>query len=64
MTGEKQAAPLTGAALTLDKAEESYSKRDLKGAKELYLRVLTETTVKSLHAKAYYGLARICCSGA
>jgi tetratricopeptide (TPR) repeat protein len=59
VTGEKQAAPLTGAAWTLDKAEESYSKRDLKAAKELYLRALTETTVKSLHAKAYYGLARI-----
>jgi tetratricopeptide (TPR) repeat protein len=59
VTGEKQAAPLTGAAFTLDKAEESYAKRDLKSAKELYLRALTETPVKSLHAKAYYGLARI-----
>jgi tetratricopeptide (TPR) repeat protein len=59
VTGEKQAAPLTGVALTLDKAEESYGKRDLKAAKALYLRALTETTVKSLHAKAYYGLARI-----
>lgn len=59
VTGEKQAAPLTGAAWTLDKAEESYSKRDLKAAKDLYLRALTETTVKSQHAIAYYGLARI-----
>jgi hypothetical protein len=50
---------LTGAELTLDKAESSYEKRDLTTAKDLYLRVLTETTVKPTHAKAYYGLARI-----
>jgi tetratricopeptide (TPR) repeat protein len=50
---------LEGAELTLDKAESSYEKRDLTSAKDLYLRVLTETTVKSIHAKAYYGLARI-----
>jgi tetratricopeptide (TPR) repeat protein len=50
---------LKGAELTLDKAESSYTKRDLPHAKELYLSVLTETTVKTLHAKAYYGLARI-----
>jgi tetratricopeptide (TPR) repeat protein len=59
VTGEKPVAPLSGVALTLEKAEESYAKRDLKTAKGLYLRALTETTVKSLHAKAYYGLARI-----
>jgi len=59
VTGEKPVVALTGVALTLDKAEESYAKRDLKAAKGLYLRALTETTVKSLHAKAYYGLARI-----
>ncbi len=58
VTGEKLPA-LTGAELTLDKAEASYKKRDLTAAKELYLSVLTETTVKTLHAKAYYGLARI-----
>jgi len=50
---------LTGAELTLDKAETAYEKRDLATAKNLYLGVLTETTVKPLHAKAYYGLARI-----
>jgi tetratricopeptide (TPR) repeat protein len=50
---------LTGVELTLDKAESSYEKRDLPHAKELYLSVLTETTLKPLHAKAYYGLARI-----
>jgi tetratricopeptide (TPR) repeat protein len=58
VTGEKPAA-FTGVELTLDKAEASYKSRDLKHAKELYLRALTETSVKTLHAKAYYGLARI-----
>ncbi len=58
VTGEKT-VELTGVDLTLDQAEKLYESRDLKGAKDLYLRVLTETTVNSLHAKAYYGLARI-----
>jgi tetratricopeptide (TPR) repeat protein len=58
VTGEKPTV-LTGVALTLDNAERSYAKRDLKTAKELFLRALTETTVKSQHAIAYYGLARI-----
>jgi tetratricopeptide (TPR) repeat protein len=58
VTGEKPVA-LTGVELTLDKAELSYKKRDLTHAKDLYLSVLTETTVKTQHAKAYYGLARI-----
>jgi tetratricopeptide (TPR) repeat protein len=58
VTGEKPTV-LTGIELTLDKAENSYTKRDLKTAKELYLRALTETAAKPLHAKAYYGLARI-----
>ena len=59
VTGEKKPTVLTGVALTLDKAETSYGSRDLKTAKDLYLRALTETQVKPLHAKAYYGLARI-----
>ncbi len=58
VTGVKQPA-LSSAELTLDNAEASYSKRDLPSAKDLYLKALTETTVKPLHAKAYYGLARI-----
>jgi len=58
VTGVKQPT-LTGVDLTLDKADSSYEKRDLTSAKDLYLKVLTETTVKTLHAKAYYGLARI-----
>lgn len=58
VTGEKPVT-LTGVVLTLDKAENDYTNRDLTHAKELYLRALTETSVKPLHAKAYYGLARI-----
>lgn len=59
VTGEKPPAELKGAELSLDKAELSYKNRDLKSAKALYLRALTETPVNTLHAKAYYGLARI-----
>jgi tetratricopeptide (TPR) repeat protein len=58
VTGEKPTR-LRGAELTLEKAELSYTKRDLKAAKEFYLHALTETPAKPLHAKSYYGLARI-----
>ncbi len=58
VTSEKP-VELKGVDLTLDKAENSYTKRDLSHAKELYLSSLNETAVKTLHAKAYYGLARI-----
>jgi tetratricopeptide (TPR) repeat protein len=49
----------SGAAKTLDDAEQAYTARDLGKAKQLYLRVMQETDQKPLHAKAYYGLARI-----
>jgi len=51
--------PLTGAAKTLDEAEQLYSQRDLDKAKNLYLQVLQQTDQKPVHAAAYYGLARI-----
>jgi tetratricopeptide (TPR) repeat protein len=50
---------LTGAARTLDQAEQLYTARDLDKAKGLYLQVLEQTDQKRLHAAAYYGLARI-----
>jgi len=50
---------LTGAAKTLDDGEKAYEKRDLTRAKQTYLRVMQETDRKSMHATAYYGLARI-----
>jgi len=50
---------LTGAAKTLDDAEEAYRSRDLDRAKLTFLRVLDQTAEQPLHAKAYYGLARV-----
>jgi tetratricopeptide (TPR) repeat protein len=49
----------TGAYRTMEDAEQSYSKRQLEKARQGYLQVLNETDEKLLHAKAYYGLARI-----
>jgi tetratricopeptide (TPR) repeat protein len=49
----------TGAAKTLDDAEQAYAARDLDKAKSLYLAVLQQTDDKTMHASAYYGLARI-----
>jgi len=51
--------PLTGAAKTLDDAERLYLARNLDAAKQKYLEVLGATEDKTLHADAYYGLARI-----
>src|SRR5262245_56146987 len=54
------AAPaLTGAAKTLEDAEQFYIARDLDKAKKLYLETLQQTDQKPMHAAAYYGLARI-----
>lgn len=50
---------LTGAEKTLADAEDSYGKHDLQRARQEYLKVLEQTNQNSLHAKAYYGLARI-----
>ncbi|HVX67224.1 MAG TPA: tetratricopeptide repeat protein [Bryobacteraceae bacterium] len=50
---------LTGAARTLEDAERLYTARDLEKAKTQYLNVLKETGDKPMHAKAYYGLARV-----
>jgi tetratricopeptide (TPR) repeat protein len=50
---------LTGAQKTLEDAEQLYSEKDLDKAREVFLRVLRETDEKPVHAKAYFGLARI-----
>lgn len=50
---------LTPAEKTLADAEESYTRRDLDQARQGYLKVLEANSDKPLHAKAYYGLARI-----
>ncbi len=49
----------TGVAKTLEEAEQAYLRRDLPQAKQGYLAALQQTADPSLHAKAYYGLARI-----
>jgi len=59
VTREVAPAPLTGVDKTLDEAEQAYTARDLPRARETFMRALRETDVKSIHAKAYYGLARI-----
>ena len=55
----QKAPELTGAAKTLADAEQAYTDRDLERAKQGYLRVVEETGEKPIHARAYYGLARI-----
>jgi hypothetical protein len=54
------AAPvLTGTAKTMEAAEELYAKRELDRARQGYLQVLEVPGETALHARAYYGLARI-----
>ncbi len=55
---EQPAAP-AGPQKTLEEAEQFYTARDLDKAKTVYLRLLKETDDKPLHARAWYGLARI-----
>ena len=49
----------TGAAKTLEEAEQAYGARKLPEAKALFLKTLESTEKRSVHASAYYGLARI-----
>ena len=56
--------PLTGAAKTLDEAEQMWEARaqgeaTVENAKRLYVQALSEAAQPSQHAAAYYGLARI-----
>jgi tetratricopeptide (TPR) repeat protein len=50
---------VTGVFKTLEEAEELYRSRDLDGARQKFRKALQETDEKPLHAKSYYGLARI-----
>jgi hypothetical protein len=52
-------AELTPVEQQFEEAEKAYSDRDLAHAKDLYLGLLQGPDEKSIHAKAYYGLARI-----
>ena len=53
------APPQSPADKALEEAERLYSNKDYEHAKQGYLRVLELSSEKSVHAKAYYGLARI-----
>lgn len=50
---------LTGPYKTAEEAEQAYANRELGKAKQAYMSLLQETNERVLHAKAYYGLARI-----
>jgi len=43
----------------LEDADRLYSNKDYDRAKQAYLRVIEQSSEKSVHARAYYGLARI-----
>lgn len=55
---ERKVEP-TGVFKTLEEAEQLYTGRNLDSARTAYLKAIGETDEKPLHAKAYYGLARI-----
>ena len=59
VTCEAKPPEPTGVSKTLEDAEQAYLARDLAHAKDSYLEVLKQTTEPPMHAKAYYGLARI-----
>jgi tetratricopeptide (TPR) repeat protein len=59
MPAEAPPPAVTGAAKTLEEAEQAYSSRQLDKSKKLFLKTLEETEKPSMHASAYYGLARI-----
>ncbi|HEX5228778.1 MAG TPA: tetratricopeptide repeat protein [Bryobacteraceae bacterium] len=50
---------LSASAKTLAEAEDQYASRNLKAARASYQRALEQPGDNTLHARAYYGLARI-----
>jgi len=59
VTREVKAPELSGVDKTLDDAEKLYTSRELGRARNTFLEVLKQSQQKTVHAKAYYGLARI-----
>ena len=43
----------------LEEAEKLYTARELEAAREAYLKLVRQVDDKSVHARAYYGLARV-----
>ncbi len=52
-------APLSPAAKSLETAEQFYSDKKYNQAGEAFRKVLQQTEDKTIHARTYYGLARI-----
>ncbi|HLW75327.1 MAG TPA: tetratricopeptide repeat protein [Bryobacteraceae bacterium] len=59
VTREVGPPPPVGVEKTLADAEDAYRAKDYPRSKNLFLSVMQQTDKKPLHAKAYYGLARI-----
>ncbi len=59
VTKEVKEPELTGVEKALDDAENVYRSKDLPRAREMFLAILKQNQEKTVHAKAYYGLARI-----
>jgi tetratricopeptide (TPR) repeat protein len=53
------AAALSGSAKSLAEAEDLYAAKNMAGARASYQRVLEQPAENPVHARAYYGLARI-----
>jgi tetratricopeptide (TPR) repeat protein len=51
--------PVTGVAKTMDDAEQAYKSEEWGKSKKLFLDALQQTDDRTVHAAAYYGLARI-----
>jgi tetratricopeptide (TPR) repeat protein len=59
VTKEVKEPELSPSEKRLDEAERVYAARDLAKARSMYLEILKDSQEKPVHAKAYYGLARI-----
>ncbi|MBS1831309.1 MAG: tetratricopeptide repeat protein [Acidobacteria bacterium] len=59
VTSEAKRPVLTGALKTLEEAEDLYNQKQYPRAKEKFEQALRETDAVALHAKAYFGLARV-----
>ncbi len=59
VTSEAKKPVLTGALKTLEEAEDLYNQKQYPKAKDKFALALQQTDAPSLHAKSYFGLARI-----
>lgn len=51
--------PASASGMALEAAEKLYASRDLDRAREQYLKLVQQTDDRTIHARAYYGLARV-----